>query len=87
MTRCRGPASIPGNVWSLHGYHECLVRLGMVGAGAIIGQAAHGKIGLHVPLDVIKAKSTPYFRRNAASLSLPVGCQPIPVTFSGLRPG
>ena len=23
----------PGNVWSLHGYHECLVRLGKHGAG------------------------------------------------------
>ena len=24
----------PGNVWSLHGYHECLVRLGKARAGA-----------------------------------------------------
>jgi tetratricopeptide (TPR) repeat protein len=28
----------PGNVWSLHGFHECLVRLGKPGEAAIIGQ-------------------------------------------------
>ena len=28
----------PGNVWSLHGFHECLVRLGQPGEAAIIEQ-------------------------------------------------
>jgi tetratricopeptide (TPR) repeat protein len=28
----------PGNVWSLHGYHECLVRLGKLGEARIIEQ-------------------------------------------------
>ena len=28
----------PGNAWSLHGYHECLVGPSMVGEAAIIGQ-------------------------------------------------
>jgi tetratricopeptide (TPR) repeat protein len=28
----------PGNVWSLHGYHECLHRLGRSAEAAIIGQ-------------------------------------------------
>jgi tetratricopeptide (TPR) repeat protein len=28
----------PGNVWSLHGYHECLQRLGRTQEAAIIGQ-------------------------------------------------
>ena len=28
----------PGNVWSLHGFHECLVRLGRLGEAAIIEQ-------------------------------------------------
>jgi tetratricopeptide (TPR) repeat protein len=28
----------PGNVWSLHGYHECLVRLGKPGEAKIIEQ-------------------------------------------------
>jgi len=28
----------PGNVWSLHGYHECLDRLGRTGEAAVIEQ-------------------------------------------------
>jgi hypothetical protein len=28
----------PGNVWSLHGYHECLQRLGRTAEAASIGQ-------------------------------------------------
>ena len=28
----------PGNIWSLHGYHECLVKLGQTDAAEIIGQ-------------------------------------------------
>lgn len=28
----------PGNVWSLHGYHECLVRLGRTDEATIIGK-------------------------------------------------
>ncbi|AFM17588.1 tetratricopeptide repeat protein [Mycolicibacterium chubuense NBB4] len=28
----------PGNVWSLHGYHECLTRLGRNGEAAIVGR-------------------------------------------------
>ena len=28
----------PGNVWALHGYHECLVRLGKQEQARIIGQ-------------------------------------------------
>lgn len=28
----------PGNVWALHGYHECLVRLGKKGEAKIVGQ-------------------------------------------------
>ncbi|MFE0426874.1 hypothetical protein ACFW15_31775, partial [Streptomyces sp. NPDC058953] len=28
----------PGNVWSLHGLHECLVRLGRMGEARIIAQ-------------------------------------------------
>jgi hypothetical protein len=27
----------PGNVWSLHGYHECLLRLGRYDEATIIG--------------------------------------------------
>ena len=32
------PCQHPGNVWSLHGYHECLRRLGRTEEAAIIGQ-------------------------------------------------
>jgi hypothetical protein len=28
----------PGNVWSLHGYHECLVRLGKAEPARIVKQ-------------------------------------------------
>jgi hypothetical protein len=28
----------PGNVWSLHGYHECLTRLGKDDAARVIAQ-------------------------------------------------
>jgi hypothetical protein len=32
------PLQHPGNVWSLHGLHECLVRLGKVGEARIVAQ-------------------------------------------------
>ncbi|MFK4145269.1 hypothetical protein [Streptomyces sp. NPDC004065] len=32
------PQQHPGNVWSLHGFHECLVRLGRTGEAGIVGQ-------------------------------------------------
>jgi tetratricopeptide (TPR) repeat protein len=32
------PCQHPGNVWSLHGYHECLQRLGRTDEALIIGQ-------------------------------------------------
>jgi tetratricopeptide (TPR) repeat protein len=32
------PCQHPGNVWSLHGYHECLQKLGRTAEAAIIGQ-------------------------------------------------
>jgi tetratricopeptide (TPR) repeat protein len=41
------PCQHPANVWSLHGYHECLQRLGRTGEAAIIGQQ----------LDLLKARA------------------------------
>ena len=32
------PCQHPGNVWSLHGYHECLQRLGRTAEAVVIGQ-------------------------------------------------
>jgi tetratricopeptide (TPR) repeat protein len=41
------PCQHPGNVWSLHGYHECLQRLGRTDEAALIGQQ----------LDLLKARA------------------------------
>ncbi len=41
------PCQHPGNVWSLHGYHECLHRLGRTAEAAIIGQQ----------LDLVRARA------------------------------
>src|SRR3979409_912253 len=41
------PCQHPGNVWSLHGYHECLQRLDRNDEAAIIGQQ----------LEVMKARA------------------------------
>jgi tetratricopeptide (TPR) repeat protein len=41
------PCQHPGNVWSLHGYHECLQRLGRADEAAIVGQQ----------LDLLKARA------------------------------
>jgi hypothetical protein len=35
LSRC---CQHPGNVWSLHGYHECLIRMGRHDEAAIIGR-------------------------------------------------
>jgi tetratricopeptide (TPR) repeat protein len=41
------PCQHPGNVWSLHGYHECLQRLGRDAEAAIIGRQ----------LDLVRARA------------------------------
>ncbi len=45
------PCQHPGNVWSLHGYHECLTRLGKDDQAAIIGQQlliAQARADVHI---------------------------------------
>ena len=37
-TRCLAPCQHPSNVWALHGFHECLVRLGRTGEARIVAQ-------------------------------------------------
>ena len=45
------PCQHPGNVWSLHGYHECLQRLGRTAEAAIIGrQLALARARADVPI-------------------------------------
>jgi tetratricopeptide (TPR) repeat protein len=42
----------PGNVWALHGFHECLVRLGKTGEARIIAQQLTVATALaDVPID------------------------------------
>jgi tetratricopeptide (TPR) repeat protein len=46
------PCQHPGNLWSLHGYHECLERLGRTGESAIIGkQLELAKARADVPVE------------------------------------
>ena len=46
------PAQHPGNVWALHGFHECLVRLGKTGEAAIIAQQLKFAVALaDVPIE------------------------------------
>jgi trehalose-6-phosphatase len=42
----------PGNVWSLHGYHECLTRLGRDDEATIIGrQLQFARARADVPIE------------------------------------
>jgi tetratricopeptide (TPR) repeat protein len=42
----------PGNVWALHGFHECLVRLGKVGEAQIVAQQLKIAVALaDVPIE------------------------------------
>ncbi len=53
----------PGNVWSLHGYHECLVRLGKhEQAGIVFQQLKIAAARADVPI-----RSSCYCRRTAAA--------------------
>ena len=46
------PCQHPGNLWSLHGYHECLERLGRTAEAAIIGkQLELAKARADVPVE------------------------------------
>lgn len=57
----------PGNVWSLHGYHECLVRLGRSAEAAIIEQQ----------LTLAKARAdVPITASCACRLEVAGGCCP-----------
>ena len=50
----------PGNVWNLHGYHECLLCPGVVGTGAIIGQ----QLGLTAALADVPIESSCFCRQG-----------------------
>ena len=69
------PCQHPGNVWSLHGYHECLQRLGRTDEAAIIGQqlelapGARGRADpgvVRMPARGRRALSLSFIRRRLA---------------------
>ena len=46
------PLQHPGNVWALHGFHECLVRLGKQGEARIVAQQLKIAVALaDVPIE------------------------------------
>jgi len=59
------PCQHPGNVWSLHGYHECLHRLGRMAEAALIGQQ----------LELVKARADmPILASCACRLEVAAPC-------------
>jgi tetratricopeptide (TPR) repeat protein len=59
------PCQHPGNVWSLHGYHECLQRLGRTNEAGIIGQQ----------LDLMRARAdVPILASCACRLEVAAPC-------------
>ena len=59
------PCQHPGNVWSLHGYHECLQRLGRNDEATIIGQ----QLGL-----ALARADVPILASCACRLEVDTGC-------------
>ncbi|MCW8376242.1 tetratricopeptide repeat protein [Streptomyces justiciae] len=53
----------PGNVWALHGFHECLVRLGKVGEARIVAQ----QLKIAVALADVPIEASCFCRLDAVS--------------------
>ncbi|MFF5497323.1 hypothetical protein [Streptomyces aquilus] len=53
----------PGNVWALHGFHECLVRLGKAGEARIVAQ----QLKLAVALADVPIEASCFCRLDAVS--------------------
>jgi len=63
------PVQHPNNVWSLHGLHECLTRLGKAGEAAIIGR----QLALATALADVPIESSCFCRGSSPSPA-PDGC-------------
>ncbi len=50
----------PNNVWALHGYHECLVKLGKEDEAGIVGQ----QLRIALAVADVTVKSSCYCRRS-----------------------
>ena len=62
------PCQHPGNVWSLHGYHECLQRLGRTAEALIIGhQLDLAKARADVPILASCACRLEVFEKSCCS--------------------
>jgi tetratricopeptide (TPR) repeat protein len=68
----------PGNVWSLHGFHECLVRLGRVGEAQIVAQ----QLKLALAVADVPINSSCFCRLEAVTTETESGCRPTPTTPS-----
>ncbi|MEU6374942.1 hypothetical protein [Streptomyces sp. NPDC046909] len=55
----------PGNVWALHGFHECLVRLGRTGEARIVAQ----QLKIAVALADVPIEASCFCRTNTGSES------------------
>lgn len=64
----------PGNVWSLHGYHECLTRLGRDAEAAVVGQ----QLRLAIAVADVPVAASCFCRLSALEPAQPVhsGCCP-----------
>jgi tetratricopeptide (TPR) repeat protein len=66
----------PGNVWSLHGFHECLVRLGRAGEAQIVAQ----QLKLALAVADVPITSSCFCRLEAVAGEAESGCRPTPGT-------
>jgi tetratricopeptide (TPR) repeat protein len=66
----------PGNVWSLHGFHECLVRLGRAGEAQIVAQ----QLKLALAVADVPIISSCFCRLEAVAGEAESGCRPTPGT-------
>jgi tetratricopeptide (TPR) repeat protein len=66
----------PGNVWSLHGFHECLVRLGRAGEAQIVAQ----QLKLALAVADVPITSSCFCRLEAVAGKAEGGCRPTPGT-------
>ncbi|MCI3273958.1 tetratricopeptide repeat protein [Streptomyces cylindrosporus] len=63
----------PGNVWALHGFHECLVRLGKAGEAAIVAQ----QLKIATALADVPVEASCFCRLETGAKSAPGdGCCP-----------
>lgn len=50
----------PNNVWALHGYHECLLKLGKIDEAGIVGQ----QLRIALAVADVTVESSCYCRRS-----------------------